>query len=185
MSEFASEQRIADTAAVTAAPSRPADARLSPAEVVETIRSLGDGEKSALVKIARAYAGKTPYNAEDLIQEAFTRVLEGRRAWPRDVPVVLFLGGVVRSIAWEWRAEPPNRGPDGGDAGAEERSAIARIDAGKIVALFEDDPLAQRIVVGWMEGMRGEELERVSGLSKTDYESKRRKIRRRIEKLSL
>ena len=34
-----------------------------------------------------------------------------------------------------------------------------------------------------MEGARGQELQQLSGLSKTDYESKRTKIRRRIEKL--
>ena len=62
---------------------------------------------------------------------------------------------------------------------------IAKIDALKIVMLFDDDPVAQKIVVGMMEGARGEELEQASGLDKTEYESKRKKIRRRIEKLDL
>jgi hypothetical protein len=132
-----------------------AGTRLSPAEIVKAISSLADGDKTALVKIAGAYARKTPYTGEDLIQEAFARVLEGRRAWPKEVSVTLFLGGVVRSIAWEWKTEFPDKESDGGDTGAEERSAIAKIDAGKIIALFEDDPIAQKIVMGWMEGLRG------------------------------
>jgi hypothetical protein len=33
------------------------------------------------------------------------------------------------------------------------------------------------------DGLQGEELLKLSGLSPTDYESKRKKIRRRIEKL--
>jgi hypothetical protein len=35
-----------------------------------------------------------------------------------------------------------------------------------------------------MEGARGQELQDLCGLGKTEYESKRTKIRRRIEKLA-
>jgi len=51
--------------------------------------------------------------------------------------------------------------------------------------LFADDPAAQAIVRGMLDGARGQELQALSGLGKIDYESKRTKIRRRIEKLSL
>ena len=119
----------------------------------------------------------------DLLQEAMCRVLAGARAWPRDLAALPFLWGVVRSIAWEWRKELPDKPPDGADPEAEERRAIAGLDVAKIIALFDDDPAAQIIVRGMMEGARGQELQELSGLDKTDYESKRTKIRRRIEKL--
>ncbi len=134
--------------------------------------------------IARLYARKTPYDAEDLLQEALCRVLSGKRAWPRDLTALRFLWGVVRSIAWEWRKETLETLPEGGDPGGEERRAIANLDVAKIIALFDDDPAAQIIVRGMMEGARGQELQDLSGLDKTEYESKRTKIRRRIEKLS-
>ena len=70
---------------------------------MEAIQALEDGDKTSLAKIARLYAGKTPYDHADLLQEAICRVLSGERKWPKDVPPVLFLGGVVRSIAWQWR----------------------------------------------------------------------------------
>jgi hypothetical protein len=73
--------------------------------------------------------------------------------------------------------------PDGADPAGEERRAIAGLDVAKIIALFDDDPPAQSIVRGMMDGARGAELQEMSGLDKTDYESKRTKIRRRIEKL--
>jgi hypothetical protein len=60
---------------------------------------------------------------------------------------------------------------------------LASIDMAKIVAMFADDLVAQKIVIAMMEGARGEELQRSSGLGKVEYESKRKKIRRRIEKL--
>jgi hypothetical protein len=160
----------------------PAAATLSVAEAGTAIGLLTEGDRIALLKIARLFAKKTPYDHEDLLQEAMFRVLCGKRAWPRDLAALPFLCGVVRSIAWEWRKEIPDALPDGGDPEGEERRAIASLDVAKIIALFDDDPAAQIIMRGMMEGARGQELQDLSGLDKTDYESKRTKIRRRVEK---
>jgi hypothetical protein len=160
----------------------PAAAILSPAEAGAAIRALTDVDKIALLKVARLQAKKTPYDHEDLLQEAICRVLCGRRGWPSKLDALPFLCGVVRSIAWEWRKVTPDSLPDGGDPEGEERRANASLDVAKIIALFDDDPIAQRIVRGMMEGARGQELQDLSGLDKTEYESKRTKIRRRVEK---
>jgi hypothetical protein len=85
----------------------PEVATLSESEVEAAIAHLTDGEKTAVMKIARLYARKTPYDHHDLVQEALVRTLSGRRAWPRNAKTTLFLGGVIRSIAWEWKNEPP------------------------------------------------------------------------------
>ena len=57
------------------------------------------------------------------------------------------------------------------------------IDLERIMVLFDDDPIAQKILKGMEDGARGKDLQQASGLSPTEYESKRKKIRRRIEKL--
>jgi len=158
--------------------------RLSAGEIIREIKALRDSEKIAIVKIARLYARKTPYGYEDLLQEAYSRALDGRRAWNRGVPAVLFFGGVIRSLAWEWKNEFVNEEIDLDDEGAQERGTIAKIDLMKIMALFDDDPIAQRILEGMMEGVKGEELQEANGLSPTEYETKRKKIRRRLEKLA-
>ena len=167
----------------TTGPEPAAAAALSPAEAGAAIRALAAADKVALMKIARLYAKKTPYDHEDLLQEAMCRVLSGARAWPRGLAALPFLWGVVRSIAWEWRHETLDALPDGGDPAGEERRAIASLDVAKVLTLFDDDPAAQIIVRGMMDGARGAELQELSGLDKTEYESKRTKIRRRIEKL--
>src|SRR5262249_1839720 len=77
----------------------------TPAEVSQAISYLSTEQKTLLVKIAKAYVWKTGYGYEDLIQEAFARVLEGKRAWPRNLPIVVFLRGVMRSIASDWLPE--------------------------------------------------------------------------------
>jgi DNA-directed RNA polymerase specialized sigma24 family protein len=158
----------------------------SPAEALEAVRSLSDRDKTVLIKVARAYAGmrKTRYDYQDLFHEAIARILEGKRRWRHGVGFVAFLCGVMHGIAWDWRTQIHEEASEEGH-GSEEGSAIARLDAQKFVALFDDDVIAQQIVIGIMEGARGEELWEASGVSKTEYESKRRKIRRRIEKLWL
>jgi hypothetical protein len=50
------------------------------------------------------------------------------------------------------------------------------------MVLFDDDPIAQKILKGMADGARGKDLQQASGLSPTEYESKRKKIRRRIQK---
>ena len=109
-------------------------------------------------------------------------MLDGARAWPRHVAALPFLWGVVRSIAWEWKNEFVECDGRATDVEGEERRVIAGLDVVKVIALFDDDPAAQIIVRGMMEGARGQELQELSGLAKTDYESKRTKTGR-IEKL--
>jgi RNA polymerase sigma-70 factor (ECF subfamily) len=169
---------------------------LTAAEQTALINSLTAAEQTALMKIAKHYA-KAAFGlhhakefasllkeaTENLVNDAICRVLDGRRAWPREVPSTVFLGGVIGSIAWEWKSDLPNQEIDTGDEGAGARGTLAKIDVMKIIALFDDDPVAQKIVMAMMDGARGEELEQLSGLNLTEYESKRKKIRRRIEKL--
>ena len=158
-------------------------APLSHAELIAIIQSLTEADKIALMKIARLYARRTPFDPDDLLQEAIYRLLSGKRAWARGAPFLSFLVGVMRSIAWEWKGEPHEGVIDAPDPRCGESPMLASIDMSKIVAMFADDPVAQKIVIGMMEGGRGEELQRTSGLGKVEYESKRKKIRRRLEKL--
>lgn len=51
-----------------------------------------------------------------------------------------------------------------------------------ILELFADDGVAQRMLEGIMDGIAGEELRSLTQLSQTQFESKRRLIRRRIDK---
>jgi len=151
------------------------------AEIREAVKTLTVQHKTALVKLAKAYAMKTSFDYEDLLHEAYTRILDGKRVWPRSVAVVPFLAGVMKSIAWDWRRR--DESVEVGDVGYEDQTAAARIDLQKVIVLFDDDPIAQKMVIALLDGARGEELRELSGLNKTEYESKRAKIRRRIEKV--
>jgi|SRR5258708_4228058 RNA polymerase sigma-70 factor (ECF subfamily) len=158
-------------------------APLSRAEIESALRGLTAGEQTALMKAAQHWAKlrRIPFDPDDLIQETICRVLDGRRPWPRDRRAIEFLTGVIKSIAWEWKGLHDEE-IELGDEGAGERGVLAKIDLERIIALFDDDPIAQKMLVGMADGTRGEDIARAVGLSPTEYESKRKKIRRRIEK---
>jgi hypothetical protein len=63
---------------------------LSQAEIDKAIRALTAAEKTAIMKIAGFYAKVTHYETRDLVQEAYCRVLDGRRVWPRELAATLF-----------------------------------------------------------------------------------------------
>jgi DNA-directed RNA polymerase specialized sigma24 family protein len=71
---------------------------LSRAEIENAIKSLTAAEKTKIVKIAEQYAKMTPYEAQDLLQEARLRAIDGRRKWPRGLPATKFFWGVIRSV---------------------------------------------------------------------------------------
>ena len=172
---------------------------LSEAEIRSEISSLTAGERTKLIKTASYYAWKGRISFEEpdeLFHEAICRVLAGKREWPRDLEKLRFLAGVIKSIAGdrkrvlrqtvlldeEREVREARRGLMDYE-GTEARAIRAKLDVKRIMTLFDDDPIAQKILKAMADGTRGEDLEQASGLSSTEYESKRRKIRRRIEKL--
>ena len=97
--------------------------------------------------------------------------------------MVVFLRGVMRSIASDWVLECHDDAVDVDEIGYVNHSAAARIDVQKMLALFDDDPVAQKIFVAMLAGAKGDELRALSGLAQRDYETKRTKMRRRLEKM--
>jgi hypothetical protein len=130
-------------------------ATLTAREIRKAIQKLTDGEKTAIMKIARLYALRTPYGHEDLFHEALCRLLEGTRAWPRGAPPVLILAGIMRSVAWGWRRRLSGDNPDDSVSSAEQEWVILLQD---LISAFDDKPLLQHILVEMLKGTKGPEL---------------------------
>jgi DNA-directed RNA polymerase specialized sigma24 family protein len=168
-------------------------------EIEKAIGSLSPADSVRLRKVARACSRGGALDLEDLLQEAFTRAIDGSRNCPRNVDVVRFLAEVIRSIASDtfkvMRRQPdfhavpiinddgspidvPDRalGPEDRLAGLAEAKRISTA----ILDLFTGDPVAEIMVIGIIDGMEGEELREITELDATAFASKRRYIRRRI-----
>lgn len=69
-------------------------------QFIEALWRMSDEQKAGIDSTARHYAsGRSGYtDGDDLLNEAIYRVAEGRRKWPIDVPIEVFLINVMRSI---------------------------------------------------------------------------------------
>jgi DNA-directed RNA polymerase specialized sigma24 family protein len=175
---------------------------LAVAEIKAAIEALPPAGWLRLDRIARALCRHAGFEPADLLQEAFQRVLDGSRRCPIDVGILPFLAGVMRSIASDWakarrrwqrlqlvapaaqlevvmlQASDLRPGPDDQLAGEQE---AARIIAA-LHEVFADDAIARRLVAGMLDGLEGEALRALTGLDETGFASKRRLVRRRIDK---
>lgn len=180
----------------------PTPAHLSVAEVDNALRNLSDIEWYRLQTISKSLARTYPLEAEELLHEACCRALDGSRNCPRHVDIIQFLAGAMKSIASD-TLKSEKRYPklrlvlNSEDDDEEildlpddrlnveeelEQEHEAGLIRKRILDLFHDDPIAQIMVEGIMEDMEGEELQGLTSLDKTAFESKRKLIRRRIVK---
>ena len=164
---------------------------------IETISKL---DRIRLLKKARVLATGTGMEPDDLFQETVARSLEknGGRNCPHDVKILTFLGNVMRSIAShsreKWEREMPlgvNEDdeddpfvaiPDPGPSPVE--VVIGRLDyrrtIARIEAMFDEDPQAQAIVIGIMEDWSPHEICALEPMSKNEYGSARKRVRRKL-----
>jgi DNA-directed RNA polymerase specialized sigma24 family protein len=182
---------------------RHAEEERAPDEFREAVRRLSDTNWERLRRIAMALAVGRTLEGEDLMQEAMARVLDGGRPWPRNVEILPFLAGVMRSVAHGERAkikrssvrQPISLYSPAGDlaidpvsTSASPEEAVAedeewsRVRQG-ITVMFGDDYDAQVLLEGIMEGLEGEDLRGLTGLDLKGFASKRRLIQRRLTKL--
>jgi DNA-directed RNA polymerase specialized sigma24 family protein len=170
----------------------------TPAARALALKLVTEGDLLRLKVIARLHARGLPPEISwtDLLQEAFARVLDGSRRRPEGLAMVPFLAGVMRSIKAElWRrarrearqipkllAELEVSHVSGGEAQTAtpnpERSLIALQELTALNRLFADDPRALCVLASLAEGQSPEEICAENQLSKTDYESTRKRIRR-------
>lgn len=193
-------------------PSRriPEEQAATPEEIREAIDVLRPAELLRLKKFAyfrvlglgRASKGR---NHEDLLEEAVTATLTGSRGWNKSVSFVQHLLGAIRSIASHWGEEfdpgealleaevtsttpegeeyspllnAPSTSPDG------ERVLVAKQEVEAIERLFAEDPQVLEIIGGLRAEMTGPEIQEALSLSKTEYETARRRMRRGIQRIA-
>ena len=169
---------------------------LTPAELREALEALSKIEKGRLLQKAKFLAPGTGMEPEDLFQEAVVRSLEQNagRNCPRDVKLETFLGNVMRSIAShariKWLRERPRdkdddvilKAPDPRlmleevvIGGLDFRKTIARIEV-----MFNDDPQAQAVVIGDIEGWSPHEIREMEPMSDKEYAAARKRVRRAL-----
>ncbi len=144
--------------------------------------------------------------ADDLLQEAMTKLLEGERGWPAHVSHLKVLDSVMHSIASNERKRIKN-GPidqaievdplviEGEPINPSSVPSVTRLTAedlasGKeqLALVFDavaDDEEVGLLTMLWAEGVRGEEARNELGWDAKKYDAVRNRLTRRLEKLEL
>ena len=171
---------------------------LTPAQVALALNIISRMDFLRLKAIARLHARGLPPDVswDDLLQEAFTRAMVGSRRKPQGVAMVAFLAGIMRSLRAEhWRRarggpasretmridhqRDLSRAVELRDPGSDlEQALLAREQLDAIERLFAGDSVALGILAGLAEGRSAAQIRADLGLSKTVYDSARKRIRR-------
>lgn len=173
--------------------------RLTAAEVHTLIEAVSDADMARLVSAAKGFSSLCGIEWKDLLQEAFTRALEGRRTCERGTALVPFICGVMKSFVSQenearkdgFRPIVPTRNgepalPDVPTTDpSPERATISAIDGAaalaKIEAAAAGDEKLQLLIEGIYEGMRGAELQELLGVDEKGLAAVRKRLKRMLQ----
>src|SRR5262252_211555 len=173
------------------------------ADVARAIHSLSDADLVRLKALAQLWARGLPRGLSwsDVLHEAIARALDGSRKWPRGIPILAFLSGVMRSICEDqWRRERLEHevlarevdsadlcgiGDTAGSTTDPERAVGAAQSLAAINRLFAADPDALKIIAGLSDGLMAAEICRVYGMSEREYDTTRKRMRRALLRCGL
>lgn len=171
---------------------------LGPTDTALALKLVSENDLLRLKTIARLHARGLPPDIawDDLLQEAFTRMITAQRVRPEGLGAVAFLAGIMRSL----RADHLRRACRAGrqalrlDQTADEAREVELCDPNlspeqwliaqqqltAIEKLFIDDPVALQIIAGLGNGLSAEQIRSAEGISKVDYDSARKRMRRSL-----
>ena len=157
----------------------------APRDIGAALAALREEDLLRLRAMARLRARSLPggMSWSDLLHEAVVRALAGVRPWPPDVPLLAFLGGVMRSLCDEqWRRHHRQATlsipDDAGGSDDPERACAAREALVAIHRLFASDETATKVITGLIGGMEAEDIRRQYDMTALEYDTTRRRIRR-------
>ncbi|MEW7850523.1 hypothetical protein AB2N08_17675 [Massilia aurea] len=149
-------------------------------------------------------AGMSDNNVMALFNEAVARTLEGTRQWPLDLPFEVYIFGAMRSIAHGQRhstqalneftecdlLSTDDEGSEGyfasfqGERGTDEtlieKAELAALEANldELKGHFAGDDIVELVLAALEDGIPRRVLVEEFGMSITEYESARKKLRR-------
>jgi RNA polymerase sigma-70 factor (ECF subfamily) len=162
-------------------------------DVASSLRLLSATDLLRLEALARLRARGLPPSVawSDLLHEAIRRALDGSRPWPAGVPLLAFLAGIMRSVRSELCRRSSHEalllrthfpylcGPDTDERDPERIVAASRAIVG-IYALFAGDEAALKVISALANGLTAREICATLGLSETEYDTTRKRMRRAL-----
>jgi hypothetical protein len=162
------------------------------------------GEMARAVKLASVLAIRlTAMDSEDLLEKAMVLLLAGKRHWPRGLPTLVVLKGIMRSIASNTRKKPDyllagDLGTPSGEHSELESSQLAEgvsqgsdparaLEAESELAAIQNvvkgDEELELLVEALAEGLTGMAIAKELGWDGKRYDAARKRLSRRLAAL--
>ena len=173
-------------------------------DAVAAFRNLSGREKDNVMIAAKFLAGRGNIaDANELLNEAYVRIADGVRRWPRSKSFAQFLVGVVRSLATDadfatdakkirslsraYAVVSEDRLPAVADisdsVGAVHEKEVQELRISRLEAHFQGDNEMQLLLMGIREGLRGKALEELMGVNTKGLEALRTRFKRQCDKM--
>lgn len=170
--------------------------RCSVEELSAAVTSLSEADHAKILLAARHFSHRCKIHEDDLRQEAFCLIFEGRRTCKRGVPIVGFVCGVIRGLASDayrargrseipvpdlhegvvpvWHQESPNP-EDAAISSLTDAPMIAEIEA-----MVAGDEQLEFLLQGLIDHMRGAELQELLGVDVKGLAAVRKRLSRAL-----
>ncbi len=177
--------------------------------VEEARQALASISRADMIRLRKAEIWWSRDNDNSmLLVDAITKTWDGVRSWKRGMTPFTHLYGVMKSLASNDYKKTKKNKTDSitDDAGNEKPKISAQIStpspetlmiereqkqkrekeakelADQVLELFADDDNAMWVLMGEMDGQSAEEIRELSGMDQTQYNSTRRRIRRKLDR---
>ncbi len=158
------------------------------AEARTALEDLADADYNKLMLIAISWVRKrisqNAWTPEDLLQEAFRKTLDGTRGWSKAVSIIKHLDEVMRSESSHLAKQASYFAPLDHASAETSDDSDARLEVcdelDRRLALFKEDHRALDLLRLKGEGFSPSEVQRRLGITKTEYQSTTKRIRRRL-----
>ena len=165
------------------------------AETDYAVRHLTRADHVKLMIIARYFFRKrlqsSTIEAEDLLQEALIKTIDGRRQWNKNVCIIKHLDRVMESdsghllehdIAFKKEPIPEEKSDEPNLFSDHRNNTEARLDILSILRQFKDDKIARELLDLQAQGFEASDIQEKMEINKSKYETTTKRIRRRLLK---
>lgn len=176
-----------------------------PQELLDALGALGDVDKHRIRMGARKYAAVAgDMDEDDLLQETLMKIHEEKRCCPTDVDPLVFVAGVIRSLAssrTEWRKRREERralevtSPDYDLFATSTPDPNAKTPEEILVGEERDEAFqaflseqcngcekTELVLLGKFDGMRGKELCELAGVTEKELATILKRIARMMDR---
>lgn len=182
--------------------------RLTLHEVEAALHQMDAADWKRAERLARALVGGVhEFTSEDLLYETCTKLMSGKRRFPRNQHPLVVLKTAMRSVASDLRKraikgpidehvtvtadcddesdEPFGPQVDAVDSRTPEDAVVARDQLEYIYKCLEGDEELELVAMAWADGLRGQDAADAAGLDMKAYDAARKRLDRKLSSPAL